>query len=83
MNFGAILIACRERAGFTQEKLAELLNLSRSCVSKFERNKKILDMNTLMQWADATNAREVVVAYMYGVDGISMIQHVLQISGAA
>lgn len=82
MKFGAIMQACRERAGFSQEKLAELMNRSRSCISKFEKDHKVPDMPTMMRWADLTNAREVVIAYMYGLDGMTIMQQILQISGA-
>jgi Predicted transcriptional regulators len=81
VELGAVLHACRERAGLSQEKLAEMLNRSRSCISKFEKNRKLIDAETLFKWADVTNAREVVVAYLYGLDGISMIQSVLQVTG--
>ncbi|MEK3882385.1 helix-turn-helix transcriptional regulator [Paenibacillus sp. PL2-23] len=81
MGLGAVLHACRERAGYSQEKLAELLNLSRSCISKYEKNHKPVHAETLFRWADVTNAREVVVAYLYGLDGLSMIQSVLQVTG--
>lgn len=83
MKFGIILQACRERAGYSQEKMAELLNRTQSCISRFEKDHKLPDIHTLMRWADLTNAREIVVCYMYGVDSISMIQTVLQVSGAA
>lgn len=81
LELGAVLHACRERAGLSQEKLAEMLNRSRSCISKFEKNRKPVDAETLFKWADVTNAREVVVAYLYGLDGLSMIQSVLQVTG--
>ncbi len=81
MKFGAILQACRERAGLTQEEIAEKLHRSRSCISKLENDRKTLDVPTLIQWAEATQAKEVVVAFLYGMDGISMIQNVMSLLG--
>ncbi|WP_236338539.1 helix-turn-helix domain-containing protein [Paenibacillus plantiphilus] len=78
MKFGAILQACRERAGLSQEQLAEKLNRSRSCISKIEGDKKTLDAETLIKWTDLTNAREVAVSFFCGMDGLSIMQHVMQ-----
>lgn len=75
MSFGAILKSCRERAGLTQEQLAELLHRSRSCISKIESDKKTLDAATLIRWGDVTSAKEVVCAIVYGIDPNVIIQN--------
>ncbi|MGN7403503.1 helix-turn-helix domain-containing protein [Cytobacillus praedii] len=75
MTFGAILKNCRERAGLTQEQLAEMLHRSRSCISKIEADKKTLDAATLIRWGDATSAKEVVCAIVYGIDPNLIMQH--------
>lgn len=80
-NWGAIMKLCRERSKLTQEKLAEKLHIPRSAVSKIEHNAQVPDMNTLVRWADVTNAREVVVAILYGIDGIGMIQNLMTLVG--
>lgn len=77
MEYGAILKACRVRSKLTQAQLAEKLHIARSCVSKLESGKKLLDVPTLVKWAEATSSREVVVACLYGLDGLSIIQNVL------
>ncbi|MGG3884303.1 helix-turn-helix domain-containing protein [Brevibacillus panacihumi] len=77
MEYGAILKACRVRSKMTQEQLAKKLHIARSCVSKLESGKKLLDVPTLVKWAEATSSREVVVACLYGLDGLSIIQNVL------
>lgn len=82
MKYGAVMRACREKAGMSQEKLAELLHRSRSCISKLEGNQKTWDMETVVRWAEVTNAREVVVAFLYGMDGLSMVQNLLHLVGA-
>ncbi|GED13773.1 helix-turn-helix domain-containing protein [Aneurinibacillus migulanus] len=81
MKFGAILQACRERAGLSQEEIAEKLHRSRSCISKLENDKKALDAQTLIEWAKATQANEVVVAFLYGMDGLGMIQNIMSLLG--
>lgn len=81
LKFGAILQACRERAGLSQEELAEKLHRSQSCISKFEKDKKTLDVHTLMQWVDATAAKEVMVAFVCGVDGLGIMQSIMQMLG--
>lgn len=81
MKFGAIMQACRERAGFSQEKMAELLNRSRSCVSKFENDHKTPDMPTFLKWCEVTGGKEVLVAFLCGMDGLSIMQQILTVTG--
>jgi len=81
LNFGAILRDCRERAGISQEKLAEMLHRSRSCISKLENDKKVLDVPTLIQWAEATNAKEMMVAMLCGVDSLALMQSIMTLIG--
>ncbi|ANY70438.1 transcriptional regulator [Paenibacillus sp. BIHB 4019] len=83
LGFGAVLHACRERAGLSQEKLAELLNRSRSCISKFEKGHKLADMQTFLTWLDKTNAKDVGYALVGGTDPVTILQTILQVSGAA
>lgn len=82
MKFGAIMQACRERAGLSQEQLADKLHRTQACVSKFENDHKIPDMSTLVKWAEITGAREVIVAFLYGMDGLSILQNLIRIVGA-
>ncbi len=78
LKFGAILQACRERAGISQEAMAEILNRTRSSVSKLENDKQVIGMPTFYKWMEATGRPEVVVAYLYGIDGLQMINHLKQ-----
>ncbi|MGD6845264.1 helix-turn-helix domain-containing protein [Bacillus infantis] len=82
MKFGAVLQACRERAGLSQEELAHQLNRTQSCVSKYEKDRKIPDMHTFLQWIQATNTPEIAVAFLYGMDGINLIQQLLPLVGS-
>lgn len=81
MKLGAILQACRERAGLTQEEMADRLNRSQSCVSKFEKDRKMPDLPTLIHWLNITNTKEVLVAYLCGMDGLAIMQHILNLIG--
>ncbi|NQX67951.1 helix-turn-helix transcriptional regulator [Paenibacillus alba] len=82
MKCGAIMQACRERAGLTQEQLAEKLNLSRISVINYEKDKRIPNAPTLMNWVAATGSQEVAVAFFCGMDGLSIMQSILGLVGS-
>jgi len=77
MKVGALLRACRERAGLSQEELAHRLNRSQSCISRMEKDRMLPDIATFVQWLNVTNAQEVAVAFLYGMDGITILQKFL------
>lgn len=81
MKIGAILQACRERAGLSQEELAFRMNRSQSCISKFENSVKIPDAITFMEWFKQTNTQEVAVAFLMGMDGLTILQTLLPMVG--
>lgn len=81
LNVGPLLKACREKAGLSQEELAERLNRSQSCISRIEKGRKVPDINTFMSWINCTNAPEVAIAWIYGMDGITILQSILQLVG--
>jgi len=83
LTTGTLLKACRERAGISQEKLAGLLHRTQSCISKLEKDKKVLDISTFVNWTKFTDNMEVGIAFLYGVDPASILQTVLQVTGAA
>lgn len=76
MNIGAVLRTARERYGLSQEELALKLHRSRSCISKFENNKKTLDVPTFITWMNLTSAKDLMIAALAGVDP-SMIMDVV------
>lgn len=78
MKLGSILKACRERKGYTQAEMADLLDYSQGSISQIEKDRKSPDIHILLQWAEITNSREVIVAYIYGLDGVSLIKNILQ-----
>lgn len=83
VDLGAILRATRVRAGLSQEELAERLNYSQSDISKFETGVKEPTASVFLRWFRETNAMEVAVAYLCGLDGITIMQTILSIFGAS
>lgn len=73
----------REKAGISQEKLAALLHKNQSDISKIEKDRKTVDIATFRDWTKITNHVEAGIAFLYGVDPASILQTVLQVSGAA
>jgi len=83
LNVGAILQLIRVRKGLSQEKLADELNMDRSLVSRIETGKQHPAFETVVKWTDVTNAKEVLVAFFCGMDGTSIMQNILTVTGAA
>ncbi|MUG68665.1 helix-turn-helix domain-containing protein [Paenibacillus campinasensis] len=81
MKVGALMQAVRERAGYSQEKLAEIMNRTQSCISKIETDRKMPDLVTFMTWIEATGAKEVAVAFLCGMDGLRIMQDLMTLIG--
>lgn len=81
MKYGGVLKACRERSGLSQEELAFRMNLNQSDVSKFENGHKEPTISTLQLWLSNTQATEVLVAFLCGMDGLGMMQNIAQLIG--
>lgn len=81
MKMDSILQACRERAGLSQEELAHRMNRTQPCISKFENSVKVPDAVTFMEWFKQTNTQEVAVAFLMGMDGLTILQTLLPIIG--
>ncbi|WP_374019049.1 helix-turn-helix domain-containing protein [Paenibacillus thiaminolyticus] len=79
MKFGVIIKALRTRKGWSQEELAEKVHMSRSAISKLENDQQTLDVPTLMRMVQATNAPEVAVSILYGMDGITILQNLMTV----
>lgn len=77
VKFGKLLQICRERAGFSQEEMAFRMNVTQATVSKYENDKRSMDVNTFMQWFQQTNSQEVAIAFLYGIDGVTILQQLL------
>ncbi len=78
MNTGAILKACRTRAGMSQEDIANALYINQSDVSKYENDTKEPSISMFKEWATVTQTQEVLIAFIFGVDGIGMMQSVFE-----
>jgi transcriptional regulator with XRE-family HTH domain len=81
LGLGVIVKALRTRKGWSQEELAENVHMSRSAISKLENDQQTLDVPTLMQLIQVTNAPEVAIAILCGMDGITIMQHVMTLIG--
>ncbi|MBM4762743.1 helix-turn-helix domain-containing protein [Bacillus sp. B15-48] len=81
VKFGAVLKACRIRAGISQEDLAARLYINQSDVSKYETDRKEPTMSLFQAWMSNTQTPEIAVAFLYGMDGISIITQLLPLLG--
>lgn len=79
--FGPVMAACRKRAGLSQEKLGELLYCTHSTISKAESNTSKPKMDFVLSWADATNSKDALVAFVYGEDGVRSLINKLKEDG--
>lgn len=82
MKYGAVLQAVRERAGFSQDQLAARLNVSRSCISKYENDRKEIPLSLSFLWAKETKSKEVLVSYLFGAESVALMTMALQLIGA-
>ena len=80
MEYGAILKACRERKGLSQEELADQLHIQQADVSRLENNRKEPSISLFQSWATLTNSQDVLVAFICGIDGISILTDILSVS---
>lgn len=79
MKLGVVLRKARVQAGISQEKLAEMLSRSRSCISKIENDMKVLDVPTYVRWMEATNAKEAMIATLCGIDPLAVTHQITAI----
>lgn len=78
MDYGAILKACRNRARLSQEELAHKLHINQSDVSKYENGTKEPSISMVQSWTSNTQATEVLVAFLCGMDGLSIMQNIIE-----
>lgn len=81
MEFGGVFRALRQRKGWSQEEMADKLFVSQSDISRFENDRMLPDLPTFIRIAQVTQAPEIIVAFLYGMDGISMIQKIVSLIG--
>ncbi|MFC5587589.1 helix-turn-helix domain-containing protein [Sporosarcina soli] len=75
MSIGAFLKECRNRAGFNQIKMAAVLSVSQSDISKYENDVKEPPTSVFRDWTIATQSMELGMAFLYGADVISVISN--------
>lgn len=84
-GLGALLQACREESGMSQQDLADKMNRSQTCISRYENNRKTPDMFTFMDWFRITNSQEIGLRLteqlMSGVDIYTIVQTLLTMVG--
>ena len=79
MKFGAVLKACRERSGLSQEELAHQLHIQQADVSRIENNRRDLSATLLQDWTTVTHAQDVMVAFICGMDGLTILQNIMSV----
>lgn len=67
-EFPRLLKKFRKNASMTQEDLAFELNMSQAHVSKYESGRKIVDLETFMNWVRITNSEAQAAMVMFGTD---------------
>ncbi|MFF5993431.1 helix-turn-helix transcriptional regulator [Lysinibacillus sp. KU-BSD001] len=68
VNFSKVLKKFREGANLTQEEMAHELNITQSHVSKYECGRKVVDLETFMNWVRVTNSEVHAAAILFGTD---------------
>lgn len=82
MLYGSILKACRERKGWNQEEMAHELHVNQSDISKYENNVKEPPMSLFQKWAVVTGSQDVLVAFIAGMEGVSILSSILATMGS-
>ena len=68
-RIGELLRMCRERAGLTQQQLADKLCYERSTIAKIESGAIQYPSYAIVKsWAKATNSEDIISLDIYGKD---------------
>lgn len=81
MEFGGVFRALRQRKGWNQEEMADKLHINQSDVSRFENDKALPDLMLFQQIVQVTQAPEILVAFLMGMDGITILQQLSTLLG--
>lgn len=75
VNIGEVLRTTRKRAGLTQDDMSAELNISRSTISKLERNNRSIQTEDFIRWIQVaqghlsnTTAIEAGLTIVNGID---------------
>lgn len=80
MQYGSILKACREREGLSQEEIAHELHIQQADVSRLENNRKEPSISLFQSWVTITNSQDVLVAFICGVDGMTILTEIMNVT---
>ncbi|GAA0415366.1 hypothetical protein GCM10008934_02890 [Virgibacillus salarius] len=78
MELGTTLRRMRRNAGFSQEKFAERMHMSRSNISKLEGNKLEIRGKDLIRWVQETSSQDILIALLCNIDIASATQIVTE-----
>ncbi|MEK4715373.1 helix-turn-helix domain-containing protein [Sporosarcina sp. FSL K6-5500] len=91
MNFGSFLITSRKAVNLTQEQIAPLVNISRSTISKLERDEMTLKAEDLIRWLQVVQSKtrmssnttplEAGISLIHGVDIVALSQMLTNLVG--
>lgn len=77
MNIGQILRKTRKQADLTQEDMAYSINISRSSISKMERNEMSLQTEDFIRWMQVIQSKlSNTTTIEAGITGITLINGV-------
>lgn len=77
LEHGKMLKIFRKKAKMTQEDIAEELNITQSCVSKYESGRKVLDLSTFLKWINITNSEIPAAAMLFGMDTVNAVTQLM------
>ncbi|QPA56272.1 helix-turn-helix domain-containing protein [Lysinibacillus sphaericus] len=66
LEHGKMLKIFRKKAKMTQEDIADELNITQSCVSKYESGRKTLDLSAFLKWCRITNCEVEAATFLFG-----------------
>lgn len=77
MNVGQLLRSTRKSAGLTQEDMSPLVHISRSTISKVERNEMTLATEDFVRWLQVIQARLItntttIEASLFLINGVDI-----------
>ncbi len=77
MNVGQLLRSTRKSAGLTQEDMSPLVHISRSTISKVERNEMTLATEDFVRWLQVIQVRmatntSTIEAGLYLINGVDI-----------
>lgn len=76
---GGDLRAFRERAGLTQQQLADKIFKSRTAISKMENDEQEITLSTFKDWVLATNSEMQAAIILFGADIFAQATQVLSL----